>query len=412
MSDATRLDHGMRQRRNVIVAMDRQHQRALPLRHRSCRTGWSDDESGVSGVTYTPSEGQDSRRRNPSAAGGPGRPARTAGSTTGVGHRSPASASMAASVPPAPGRAADRMSALGGGSRRRRDLPYLVLGVALVVAGALGAMLLSTRGAQRVDVVALARDVALGQPLAATDLRVEQVLAGSGVPVVEASDVASVVGRPAAVPLTAGHLLAPGDVGVPAWPPSGQVLMAVAVAPGAYPPELAAGMHVLVVAGPADVAAAGTPQTPPPGTASTDSTDGSEAVVAAVRANPTGAGGAVVSLLMRRGAASAVTAVPVSRLRLIVVPSATAGAALPGALTRSSAPVPPAGSASSSFALSGPAIGRPAGWFSPPAPSPARMPTIRMPAIRMPAAQASATRTSVAQTWLAQTSGAPAAGGA
>lgn len=203
-------------------------------------------------------------------------------------------------------------------ARRRQEVPYLVLGVALVVVGALGAVLLTSRGGQRVDALVLARDVAVGQPLAAGDLRVEPVLAGSTVPVVRARDAAAMVGRIAARPLRAGHLLAPDDVGASSWPPPDQVLLAVAASPGSYPPELAPGMRVLVATGPPDGvdAARSSPDR------SGDQADAAEAVVAAVRTNPAGTGGVVVSLLLPRTWAGAVTAVPASRLRLVVVPAA------------------------------------------------------------------------------------------
>jgi SAF domain len=211
--------------------------------------------------------------------------------------------------------------------RGRREVPYLVLGIALVVVGALGAVLLMSRAGQQVDALVLTRDVAVGQPLAAGDLRLEPVLAGSSVPVVPAGEAASVVGRVAATPLRAGHLLAPDDVGAAAWPPADQVLLAVAVPPGSYPPELAAGMHVLVATGSPDGAEAAAASSDA-AVAQRDGLAGTpEAVVAAVRPNPNGTGGSVVSLLLSRAGAGSVTAAPASRLRLVVVPAPTPTAA-------------------------------------------------------------------------------------
>ena len=210
-------------------------------------------------------------------------------------------------------------------SGRRQDVPYLVLGIALVVVGALGAVLLTSRAGDRVEALALVRDVPVGRPVTTGDLRVEPVLAGSSVPIVRSGDAGSVVGRVAAVPLRAGHLLGPDDVGAPAWPPPDRVVLAVAAASGTFPPELAAGMRVLVATGPPDGAgnasSPGGPGNSPAGSPTGDLADAPQAVVAAVHANPASNGGAVISLLLSRSAADAVTGVPVSRLRLIVVPA-------------------------------------------------------------------------------------------
>src|SRR4051794_10179116 len=166
----------------------------------------------------------------PTGSSDDGRPTERAGALT-VRGRPPRSAPTGASAPASGSGVRD-----GGGRlapvRRRQETPYLVLGLALVVVGALGAVLLMSRAGDRVDALALTRDVAMGQPVTAGDLRVEPVLAGSTVLVVRARDAASVVGRVAAVPLRAGRLLAPDDVGGAAWPPADQVLLAVAVAPG------------------------------------------------------------------------------------------------------------------------------------------------------------------------------------
>jgi len=264
-------------------------------------------------MTWTPT-GPTAEDRRPSDAGEV-RP----GPVTVRGHVTATGPPSAASPPPALD-GSGRLSPLS----QRREVPYLVLGVALVVAGALGAILLTSRAGQQVQALVLVRDVPIGQPLTAGDLRAEPVLAGSTVPLVLVDDAASMVGRVAAVPLRAGHLLAPDDAGGPSWPPPDRLLLAVAVSPGSYPPELAPGMHVLVVTGPND---AGEPAAATGGAGTTtagprDLSDAVEAVVAASRPNPNGTGGSVVSLLLSRVGAAAVTAVPASRLHLIVVPVA------------------------------------------------------------------------------------------
>jgi hypothetical protein len=61
------------------------------------------------------------------------------------------------------------------------------------------------------------------------------------------------VGSTAAVSLPAGSLLAGSDIGTPP-PVKGQVRLGVALKPGAYPPDLAAGQDVDVLATPAAAA--------------------------------------------------------------------------------------------------------------------------------------------------------------
>ena len=220
-------------------------------------------------------------------------------------------------------------------ARRRRDVPHLVTGVALVVAGALGSVVLTSHQGRVTQALILTRDVAAGQVLSAADLRAEPVLAGTRVRFVSRSDAATVLGRAAALPLSAGHLIGPDDVGGAHWPPSGQVLMATAASPGTYPPELAAGMHVLLTAIAPDDAAGALGATAPgtvasadvavtPARSAADLRGAPQAVVVAVRGNPSGSGGAVVSLLLSRDAAAAAAAVWGSRLRLMVVPATDA----------------------------------------------------------------------------------------
>jgi hypothetical protein len=203
-------------------------------------------------------------------------------------------------------------------SRRRRDTPHLVLGLLLVVVGALAAVILVSRSNVMVSVLVLARDVPLGQPVTTTDLRVSQVVVDPAVPVVAASDAASVLGRAAALPLRAGRLLAADDVGPAAWPPADQVVVAVAVSPGSFPPELTAGMHVLVGSGTADGAAGSGSASQPDAML-----DAPEAIVAGLRDNPAGTGGMVASLLVSRDDVGQVTAIPPSQLRLVVLPPPT-----------------------------------------------------------------------------------------
>ena len=126
-----------------------------------------------------------------------------------------------------------------------------VAGVLLLVA--VCALMLAesrVRASSREPVLALARPVAAGQVITASDLRVVGVSAAGPVSVVPAWRQAQVTGRTATASLPAGSLLAAGDVGAPSSPGRGQAWLGVALKPGRYPPGLSPGQHVGVLAAP------------------------------------------------------------------------------------------------------------------------------------------------------------------
>ena len=143
----------------------------------------------------------------------------------------------------------------GQGPRRarRRSVPLAAGGVVLVVACALVFAEGWLAAGHRQPVLALAKPVAAGQVITAADLETVRVSAAGPVSLVPASRQAEVVGSTAAVSLPAGSLLAGSDVGTPP-PVKGQVRLGVALKPGAYPPDLAAGQDVDVLATPAAAA--------------------------------------------------------------------------------------------------------------------------------------------------------------
>lgn len=200
--------------------------------------------------------------------------------------------------------------------RRRMDLPYVVLGLLLVVIGALAVTTIVLRNSGRTPILVLARDVPAGQILTAADVRTELVAIGSGIAVVPASNSGSVVGRAAAGPLHAGHLLAPDDVGAQAWPPAGQAVLAFSLKPGNYPPDLSAGARVAVLTAPPS-GQAGTTQ-PARGTVGLAETP--SATVLDVREDVGGLGSDVVTLLLSQAGAAQVNAIPADQVRLAVIP--------------------------------------------------------------------------------------------
>jgi hypothetical protein len=139
----------------------------------------------------------------------------------------------------------------GQGPRRgrRRSVPLAAGGVVLVVACALVFAEGWLQAGQRQPVLALAQPVAAGQVITTADLETVRVSAAGPVSLVPASRQAEIVGSTAAVSMPAGSLLAGSDIGTPP-PVKGQVRLGVALKAGAYPPDLAAGQDVDVLATP------------------------------------------------------------------------------------------------------------------------------------------------------------------
>lgn len=132
---------------------------------------------------------------------------------------------------------------------RRRSVPLAAGGVVLVVVCALFFAEGWLQAGNRQPVLALAQPVTAGQVITAADLETVQVSAAGPVSLVPASRQAEVAGSTAAVSMPAGTLLTGSDIGTPP-PLNGQVRMGVALKPGAYPPDLAAGQDVDVLATP------------------------------------------------------------------------------------------------------------------------------------------------------------------
>ena len=133
---------------------------------------------------------------------------------------------------------------------RRRSGPLAVAGVLLVAGCALAFALAWLRAGDRAPVLAISRTVAAGQLITADDLTVVRVSAQGQVTLVPASQEAAVAGHTATATLPAGSLLSPADIGA-APPGAGQALVGVAVKAGQFPPDLAAGDTVDVLATPA-----------------------------------------------------------------------------------------------------------------------------------------------------------------
>ena len=130
-------------------------------------------------------------------------------------------------------------------ARRRRQVPWIVAGVLLILGCALAFGVVSLRIAGGEQVLAVDRAVPLGQRLAPQDLRVVRIAPSAGLEPVLATSEASVLGHPVAVPLEPGTLLTQADLGT--TPRGASNIVALALKAGAYPPDLGPGQRVEVV---------------------------------------------------------------------------------------------------------------------------------------------------------------------
>lgn len=134
---------------------------------------------------------------------------------------------------------------------RRRKRSMLVLGVLVTLVGVLGTSMLVRSAGDRVDVLAVARDVPAGQEIAAEDLTTAALPNDPALKPVKASEKSSVIGRRATAPLHRGELLADSQFHGGKVLPDGQELVAVEVQRGAAPVDaLAPGDQVKIVSTP------------------------------------------------------------------------------------------------------------------------------------------------------------------
>lgn len=188
--------------------------------------------------------------------------------------------------------------------QRRRQLPLLAVGVVLVAGCALLFALVANRGPAGTQVLVASRPLPAGHVLSAADLSTAS-LRGPGVASIPAAGEAGLLGRPLVMPVAAGALLLPADVGSANGLAAGSAVVALALKPGQYPPMVGAGDRVQILntataaaSGPNGAAAAGGPvgQTVP-------------AIVLAVDPQPEGSAVAVVaSVQVAAGQAPAVAA--------------------------------------------------------------------------------------------------------
>jgi hypothetical protein len=180
-----------------------------------------------------------------------------------------------------------------GASRRRVQLPAVLIGVLLIAGGALAFGLVADRLSDRQPVLVLARPVERGAVLADADLAIAQVAADAGVQVTPPSARRTIVGRTLLTPLPAGAVVTADLVGAAAIDlGAGARTVGLALEPGGYPTSaLAPGDLVGIVA-----------------TDGAGSVLDDRATVVAVEPVVEGSATLLVSVVVRADAATAVTA--------------------------------------------------------------------------------------------------------
>ncbi|WP_431681769.1 SAF domain-containing protein [Kitasatospora sp. KL5] len=131
---------------------------------------------------------------------------------------------------------------------RRRRPAVLAMAVALIAAGGLGGAALYNSSGQRIAVLALARDVPMGQTITADDLVVAHIAGDPALRPLDARDRARTVGLRATTDLKRGALLLKADLTAdPALQPGQQVVGLAAKRTQLPATRLQSGLQVLVV---------------------------------------------------------------------------------------------------------------------------------------------------------------------
>jgi hypothetical protein len=185
------------------------------------------------------------------------------------------------------------------GARRRPSIPVAVLGVVLVLFGAVIFGLVSLRVGGGTEVLSVTRPLPAGSVLSSTDLGTVRISGTGSLSAIAAADEQSVLGRSVAVPVVAGTLLAAGELGSTSPLTAGTDEVALALRAGQYPPDLAPGAHVEVVPVPSSAGGSGTSLT----------TSTTKATVSAVSVAPAGSSAnTIVSLFVLNSSASSIAA--------------------------------------------------------------------------------------------------------
>ncbi|MFF1628223.1 SAF domain-containing protein [Streptomyces sp. NPDC058272] len=120
-------------------------------------------------------------------------------------------------------------------SARRRRPGVIALSLALIAAGGAGVAVLLLQVGHRTEVVTVVRDVQVGQVVTQDDLGTASIALDPAVKAVQGDDLASVVGKRAAVELKPGSLLTPSQVTKDNLVKAGEQLVPIGLKPEQVP---------------------------------------------------------------------------------------------------------------------------------------------------------------------------------
>jgi hypothetical protein len=200
-------------------------------------------------------------------------------------------------------------------TRRRRRPAWILLGLLLVLAGAAVAAQLFLQVGGRTAVLAVARPVPAGHPIADQDLVEVRISVDPALHAVPAADRDQVVGKVATVALLPQSLLPREAVAATAVPAADQAIVGVALKPGQLPDELKAGDQVMLVLTPPTGGGAAEPEP----IQRTSNVLVSKAQVFGVRATDTGDATVVSVVVSREDAAAVARAQATGQVSLVLV---------------------------------------------------------------------------------------------
>ena len=135
-------------------------------------------------------------------------------------------------------------------SSRKQRVPEMAIGIALVIGGALGSLLLFQSATNTITVVSASHFLPRGHVVTPSDLVAMELSEQSGKTFVKAGDAQSLVGKSMAIDVDSSTPIHPSMLQMRDPLASGEALTSTAVEAGDFPPALADGDRVQVVFAP------------------------------------------------------------------------------------------------------------------------------------------------------------------
>lgn len=131
---------------------------------------------------------------------------------------------------------------------RDRNTPWIVFGALLATLGGLGAFLVATNLADRVEVVVAANNVTAGEPITADDLTTVEIGGGDGAQAIAGDRIPDLIGSVSRSDVAAGTIVHPDQIIDASELTERTVVLGAEMTPGQYPlPSLIAGQVVQMI---------------------------------------------------------------------------------------------------------------------------------------------------------------------